>query len=164
MLKILAIPLLLTFVFFSAARSISDAQPLQTATKTDLRSPFRLLPGYKLKATPGLEGGEYATISMEGGASMEFARGEYRANAIDTIKKDQSLWREEQTIGENHFVCIYTRSHELVVTVFANRQPPADIRARIHSEKDMADVLLMVTTFDPQHGYSVDSPAVAPQQ
>jgi hypothetical protein len=129
-----------------------------TAQRNDSRSAFRLLPGYNVKVTAGPEGGGSGTIWKEGGPSIGFEMGGYRANAIDSVAKEQLLWREEQTIEGNRFICVYTRSDELVIAVLGSH--PADFRAKIRNPKELAEVLLTVLTFEPEHGYPVAPSAI----
>lgn len=121
-------------------------------------SPVRLLPGYKIKAISGFEGGLAGTIWKEDGPRIEFDVRSRTASAIDSVAKEQILWREEQSIGENQFVLVYTRSDELVIAVFGNIT--ADFHAKIRNPRDLAEVLLIVLTFEPFHGYPVDPSVV----
>jgi hypothetical protein len=57
-------------------------------------------------------------------------------------------------VGENNFVCVYTRSDELVVRV--SGRYIANFHAKIQSQKDLAEVLLTILTLDPGHGYPTD--------
>jgi hypothetical protein len=71
-----------------------------------------------------------------------------------SLTKEQSLWREEQTVKGNRFVLVYTKSNDVVIEVFGNA--PANFRAKIRNHKDLAEVLLTVFTIDLGDGYPAD--------
>ena len=145
---------LLSLVFAATFMPLSSqAQPGPTKWK-DNRIPFRLLPGYKITGYAGWEGDAHGKIWRDNGPTIEYGIDIYGGNAVDSIPKEQQLWREEQWVGVNHFVCVYTRSDELVVTV--SERAIANFRAKIQSQKDLTEVLLTILTLEPEHGYAVD--------
>jgi hypothetical protein len=150
--------MLILVLFIIVCYGVSTQIHAQEARHSDTRVPLRLLPGYKFKSGPVLEGGSFGAISKVDGPTIDFEVNPYATVAVDSIPKNQLLWREEQFVGKNHFVCVYTRADEIVITVPGPYL--ANFRAKIHSQKDLADVLLMVLTFDPTNGYPIDPSAI----
>jgi hypothetical protein len=126
----------------------------QKSVKPLNRIPFRLLPGYKIKISPGSEDGFFGTISSANGLAIAFDFNGYGAAQTDSVPKDQISWQEEQTVGKNRFIFIYTRSDELVISCFG--PSPANFRAKIRNPKDITEVLLIVVTVEPTPVYPVD--------
>jgi len=116
------------------------------------RSVVPLLAGYKIKVMSGIDsaGGR---ISKDRGLSIEFSIGYYVGNAADSIERKQISWRIEQTVNEQKLVCVLTKASELVVTFPAFR---ANFRAKVRSRQDVAEMLLMVSLFDPHKGYPAE--------
>jgi hypothetical protein len=73
---------------------------------------------------------------------------------VDAIEMNQIAWRLRQTLNGRSFDCIYTKSDEFVIT--SPNAPPANLRAKIRSRQDLAEMLLLALSFDPNHGYPVD--------
>jgi len=153
----------LSFVISALAPPSFKAQSGPMRWK-DNHVPVRLLPGYKITGYAGFEGDIHGKIWKDGGPTIEYSLVDlYAGDTAGTIPKDQQLWREEQTVGPNHFVCVYTRSNELVVTF--SQRAIANFRAKIRDHKDLAEVLLIVLTLDVQNGYELDpSMIIDPQK
>jgi hypothetical protein len=55
---------------------------------------------------------------------------------------------------------VYTKEQEIVISFTDNKgSHPANFRAFVHGERDVAEVLLMVLTFDDVHVYPGNSGA-----
>jgi hypothetical protein len=131
-----------------------------TSQTKETMSAVRLLPGYKIQSVPGIEGGLGGTIWKESGPKIEFVLfGMYFENPVRAAKPEDVLWKEEQVLNGYPSACVYTKSKELIVS-FPTKF--SFFRAKVESPKDLTEVLLMVTTFDVEHGYSVDPAMVVP--
>jgi hypothetical protein len=119
------------------------------------RSIFQLLPGYKMTLGSGIEGGAFGTIWKDGGPSIRYSFDVYGGFDVESIPRDQELWREEQTSGINKFVLVYTRSQELVVSMIYPER--GNFQAKIHDRKDLAEVLLTILSTDLHRGYPIDA-------
>jgi hypothetical protein len=151
--QILMLTLALTF-------ATSGAATAQTAK--DARSAFQLLPGYKVTLTGGSDtsGGR---IWKLGGVSIDWNWGQGLGDADAQIGKEQVIWRESQTVNGKEIVCIYSKSKEFLIWLRVGpRDFPTIFRAKIRSQKEMTEMLLMVLSFEPHQGYPVDPSAVVP--
>jgi len=108
-------------------------------------SPLALLPGYKIQISGGIDSSA-GKIWKAGGLTIdvEFCCG--FGNKAESFDKRQVLWREDQTIGGQPVVCVFTKSRELIVS-YSRRS--ANFRAKIRNQKDLSEMLLMVLTYDP---------------
>jgi hypothetical protein len=79
---------------------------------------------------------------------------------VESIPKDQEVWREVQTSGINRFVFVYTRSQELVVSMIY--PTIGGFRVKIHNQKDLADALLTILSTDLSRGYPIDPTKIVP--
>lgn len=134
----------LKFVLAAICLSIlvpgTRADKLQTGSMT-------LLPGYRIEMASHATDSFGGKISKEGGFTI------YYDNLVNagTHTEDPSLvkktrWRKEQTVDGHKMVVLLTRDNELVVS-FPDWQ--ANFFANVHSEQELADVLLMVVTYRP---------------
>ena len=121
------------------------------------RSPVVLLPGYRVDIRKAIDS-EWRIIWKAEGLKLDFGQGGYREDETKTLKKQQILWTQEQTLNKHKAQLVYTSSHKLIVS-FPNLN--AVFTAQIHSQRDLADMLLMVATFD-KDWYPIDSTLVAP--
>lgn len=137
----------------------TGARKQQIAT----RSPFRLLPGYRLQLTPGLEGGYGVRIWKEPGLSIVGGIGCCFAAEPNSIGRDHLRWQEEQEMNGRKVTLAYTKSHDLVITLTDNKTSyPANFTAHVRDEHDVADTLLMVLTYEPTAGYPVEPGSIVP--
>ena len=118
------------------------------------RSPFLLLPNYKLDVKGGFEGNYHGTISKPAGLSIEYEVDIDAPRAADAIEPNQIGWRLSQTLKDRSFDCVYTKSDEFVIT--SPSAPTANFRAKIRTHQDLAEMLFTVLTFEPQRGYPID--------
>jgi|SRR5215475_14792342 len=109
------------------------------------RSPIVLLPKYKLEISKGVDTTGMA-IWREGGFSIRYVQGMYIESDTDIIRrtKDEILWTQEQLVNKQKLVLTCTKSHGLFASFPALH---ASFSAKIHSQQDIADMLLMVVTF-----------------
>ena len=124
--------------------------------------PIQLLPGYKVEGRPGGIDTASARFFKDDGFSFQFSLGVHLENRANSIGNDQIEWREKQTINGRHLTCVYTKSGELVASF--GDLPVTNFSAKIHTQQELAEMLLMVLTFEPQHGYPIDPSAVVPPQ
>lgn len=155
-MKKLIVPLISLCVLLVPRSSMMQetaARKQQIAT----RSPVRLLPGYKLEVTYGLEGGYGVRIWKDSGLSISGSIGCCFAAEANSIEKDQLRWREEQEINERRTTLAYTKDYDLVITFTDNKNSyPANFTAHVRDEHDVAETLLMVLTYEPTAGYPVE--------
>jgi hypothetical protein len=123
---------------------------LTTASATgqvDLKRPFvTLLPGYQYHAAQGIDS-RTGVIWKERGVRLSFDIGDMAGVYTDCDwcgwTKGET-WRKEQTIGDQKVIYVFTKSKRLVVSF---PEVHANFYATIRTESDMADVLLMLSTF-----------------
>jgi hypothetical protein len=113
---------------------------------------LKLLPPYRLELRTGFEANENGRIWADKQLQIDFAVGMYFGSDADRVNPKEVLWRREQLINGKTMICVFTTSHELVVS-FPRDQ--ANFRAKIQNEQALADMLLMVATYNPE-GYPVD--------
>jgi hypothetical protein len=150
-----------SLLLFSLSFVISALAPLSLKAQTgpvhwkDNRVPFPLLPGYRITGSAGVEGDLHGKIWRDDGTTIRYDIDLDAADDAGSMPKEPQLWRQSQTVGENNFVCVYTRSDELVVRV--SGRYIANCHAKIQSQKDLAELLLTILTLDPGHGYPTDT-------
>jgi hypothetical protein len=153
MLRRFLLVLSLSFVIGALAPLSLKAQTGPVHWK-DNRVPFRLLPGYRITGSAGFEGDLHGEIWRDNGPTIRYDIDMAAADDAGSIPKEQQLWSQSQTVGGNKFICVYTRSEELVVRV--SGRYIANFHAKIRDEKALAEVLLTILTLDPAPGYVVD--------
>jgi hypothetical protein len=118
----------------------SVAQPVPVET------PFhvRLLPGYQLKAGRSLDS-ITGTITKHGGLRINFDLAGVCTDCKTCGWTDGELWRKKQLINGQEAVFVFTKSRRLVVSF---PESHANFYATIPNESDMADMLLMLSTFE----------------
>lgn len=116
-------------------------------------SPVRLLPGYKVQLTTGADavGG---IIWKDGGMKIDFGMGLHVGVASDLVDKSDVVWREEQVVNGAQVICVYTKSHDFIVSF---PRLTTNFQGKIRSQRDLAEMLIMVLTFEPTRGYPVES-------
>jgi hypothetical protein len=132
---------------------------MELKQKSEALSPVQLLPGYKLQIVPGVEGSG-GTIWKRGGPTIGFNLPQCCfGNIADSIESTSVLWRQEQIINGQKVICVFTKSHELVITF---PKSLSNFQANVRNQQELAEILLMVLTYDPYKGYQVDPSAVEP--
>ncbi|HWZ96563.1 MAG TPA: hypothetical protein VN025_02265 [Candidatus Dormibacteraeota bacterium] len=134
-----------------------SSQENRNANSIPPRSPVVLLQGYKLDVGKAIDS-EWRVIWKAGGLRLDFGQGGYFEDETKRIKKADILWTQEQTIDKQRVRFVYTKSHELMAT-FPTLN--ARFKAHIHNQQELADMLLMVVTFN-NDWYPVDAASIAP--
>ena len=103
------------------------------------------MPGYHHRTGQAIDV-VVGTISKEGGLKIDYDMGEMNATQCPPFCGGTSdeLWRKRQVINGQTMVCVYTKKKMLVVTFLESH---ANFYATIKSEDQMADMLLMLVTF-----------------
>lgn len=127
----------------------------------------KLLEGYKYK-----RGGTIDTINgviyKEGGLSIEFESGISEGYAANPKDKDKYIWYREQVLNGHKVMVALTKSgggtvweperprgprpRKILMVTFPGRFGPdnaANFYAEVLNEQEIADMLLMVLTFNP---------------
>jgi hypothetical protein len=155
-MKKFIVPVLSLFVLFVPHSSLTQENGAKNQD-TAKRSPVRLLPGYRLEITPGIEAGYGVRIWKEGGLSIFGSNGCCFAAEAKSIGKDQLEWQEEQEMNGRHVTLAYTKRQDLVIAFTDNKTSyPANFTAHVRDEHDVAETLLMVLTYGPTAGYPVE--------
>jgi hypothetical protein len=117
-------------------------------TRADDRVPgsIKLLPGYQHKVGRGIDS-EVGTISKPGGAIITFdIAGDAGVATNDKSLPKRTLWRAEQIVNGEKAVVVFTKSKVLIISFPAEQ---ANFSATIRNSREMADVLLMILTYEP---------------
>jgi hypothetical protein len=128
---------------------VARAQVPDRASSGANRSPVRLLPGYKIQLLSAIDslGG---TIWKDRGLRITFDIGGHFGVEADSIDKNDIVWREEQVVSGQQLICVYTKAHHLVVSF---PQLNSNFESKVRSERDVAEMLLMVSTYDQKFPY-----------
>ena len=107
---------------------------------------IKLLPGYHHEIRQGIDS-FVGIISKPGGLEIQYDIGEmagnYAACATCGWTKGE-LWRKVQVVNGQRMVCVFTKEKRLVVSF---PQSHANFYATIHGGDELADMLLMMATF-----------------
>ncbi len=120
-------------------------------------SPVQLLAGYTLRVTPGIDTWAGA-ISKDGGMKIGIYQGLHVGIEAESVDKKDVAWREEQIVNGQQVICVYTKSSDLIVSF---PRLIVNFQGHIRNRQDLADMLLMVLTYDTTHGYPVPPGTVA---
>jgi hypothetical protein len=152
-LFIWGLPFLLTVVSLMAI-----AQSRDTAKSPPARSPVHLLSGYKIQIGSGTDtwGG---IIWKVDGLKVKFDSGLHVGVATDLVDKKDVAWREEQVVNGQQVICVYMTSNDLIVSF---PRLVTNFQGHVQRQQDLAEMLLMILTFEPTHGYGVESGAIVP--
>jgi hypothetical protein len=165
-MKILIVPLL-SLLVLSLPQSSMTQHGGSNKLQATVRSPVRLLPGYKIEFASGVEGGYGVHIWKEAGLNIFGSFGCCFGAKANSVGKDRLGWEEKQEMNGRHVTLAYTKGQDLVVTFTEdNGSYPVNFTAHIRDEHDVAETLLMVLTYEPTHGYPVPPQEIvqAPQQ
>jgi len=132
---------------------------------------MKLLDGYSIKRETALDVDAW-TIEKDGGPSIHFEAGTSEGSLVNTKDRSQYAWTRTQVINNYKVVFAMVKpglktvweqengrglppGNILLVTFFLDRSHPdhtANFTAKVGDEEELADVLLMVMTFDPSKG------------
>jgi hypothetical protein len=103
---------------------------------------MKLLPGYEHTKRRGIDT-EVGRIAKKDGLTIEYDIGGLAGNYAKNAAKNKPLWSRQQTVGKQKFDVCLDKERTLYVTVdgFAN------FYAKVKSDEDIADVLLMALTY-----------------
>ena len=108
---------------------------------------IKLLPGYHHRVTQGVDS-RTGLIWKEGGAQIRYDIGEMAGSYTECSwcgwTKDE-LWRKKQVLNGKEVVCVFTKKRRLIVSFPDER---ANFYATIRTQAELADMLLMIFTFD----------------
>jgi len=141
-----------TSVFVKVKNRACKPEPV--SGKRELRSPFNLLPGYKMKYGSDFEGRGYGDIWKGGGPSIHFVLGGHFASDVEGVPAEKIAWREELTWAGSHFQFVYTKEQKLVATVGGRSN--GNFEAKIGNEQQLAEVLMTILSLDEVRGYPTD--------
>jgi hypothetical protein len=144
---------ILTIAFFLFAVSPNTTAQSQDRKKCEsAKSVLHLLPGYKVDVFWGIDSWS-AKISKEGSITIELFQGLHVGVDADAVDKKDVAWREEQVVNGQQVICVYTKSNDLVVSI---PQLAVNFRGHTRNQQDLTEMLLMVLTYEPTHGYPVE--------
>jgi hypothetical protein len=141
-------PVVLVAIFLSMAGPFSG----QTAPRV-VKSPVHLLPGYRLHEQPNNIDVYGATISRNDGVTLSFTAYGHTGILANMVEPSDLEWREEQVVNGEQMVCAYTKSHKLIASF---PRMNANFEADIRNDRDIAQALLMILTYDGTHAYPAD--------
>ena len=113
------------------------------ATKADLPGSIQLLPGYTHKKEQGFDT-SIGKIYKVRGITISYDIGGLAGRRIDPEEKSDYAWYKEQTINNQTVRIAMSRDRELTVTFVKDS---ANFWARVRTNEDITDVLLMVLTY-----------------
>lgn len=128
---------------------------------------LKLLEGYKYRRSATIDTVN-GFIYKEGGLNIEFESGISEGYAVNSKDKNKYIWYREQIIKGNKVMVALAkpgvgtvwkpdkprklRSRQILMVTFPGRFGPddaANFYAEVQNEQEIADMLLMVLTFDP---------------
>jgi hypothetical protein len=146
------------FILFLGSAIIADDPPYGN---------IKLLDGYKYKRSQTFDTIN-GLIYREGGLSIEFESGISEGYAVDPKEQRKYIWFREQKINGHRVFLALTESgvgtnwepdkprgpkpRRILMITFPGKFSPLDAAnfyAEVLDEKEIADTLLMVLTFDP---------------
>jgi hypothetical protein len=104
---------------------------------------MKLLPGYEHTKRRGIDT-DVGKITKKDGLTIEYDIGGLAGNYAKNAAKGKPLWYKQQTVGKQKFDVCLSKERTLYVTAdgFAN------FYAKVKTDEDIADVLLMALTYD----------------
>jgi hypothetical protein len=131
---------------------------------------IKLLPGYRIKSEPGLDVVAWK-IEKPGGLIIHFEAGMSEGLAVNQEDKDKYAWYREQTVNGRRVLLALIRpglktdpdldkernlppGNILIVTypLSGHKDHAANFIGKVANSEEVADMLLMVLTFDPDKG------------
>lgn len=146
------LPILLIAFFLLSGPFTTTAQNQDRAKHAAALLPVQLLSGYQVRIASGIDAWN-GTIWKDGGVKIEFDHGSHVGVAADLVEKSDVVWREEQVVNGHQMICVYTKSNHLIVSI---PKRIVNFEASIRNHQDLTEMLLMVLTYEPTHGYPVE--------
>ena len=117
------------------------------ATETTDSPPgaIKLLPDYTHQTQQGIDT-RMGKIFKKGGLTIQYDIGFFAGNYAGSQQKNQRRWYKEQIINGQTVQLVRTKDRTLCVTFVEHS---ANFYAKVKTEEDIADVLLMVLTYTP---------------
>jgi hypothetical protein len=144
---------ILTIAFFVFAVSANTTVQNQNRNKCEAKIfPLQLLPGYKVQEGWGIDGWQ-AEVRKDGGVNVELYQGLHNGVDAYSVDKKEVSWKDEQVVNGQQVICVYTKSNDLVVSI---PHLAVNFRGHIRNQQDLTEMLLMVLTYEPTHGYPVE--------
>ncbi|HUQ32208.1 MAG TPA: hypothetical protein VM095_08805 [Pyrinomonadaceae bacterium] len=117
-----------------------------TITQKDLPpGGIKLLPGYQHKTLQGFDTW-VGKIWKEGGLEIKYDIGFLAGDYADPKHRENFLWYKEQLIEGRRVHCALYKSNSLVVSF---PDSSANFTAKVNSQEDIAEMLLMILTYRP---------------
>jgi len=136
-----------TLIFFAFLIVLGPTRVGTAQTEsTPIPGSIKLLPGYHYQKEQGIDS-LVGKIWKKGGLEIDHDIGALAGNYADCKScgwTDGELWRRKQTVNGQESIIVFTKSRRLIV-VFPESK--ANFYATISTEEDMADMLLMLCTF-----------------
>jgi hypothetical protein len=126
--------LFLPFASF-AARAQADPPP----------GNIKLLPGYQHQTLQGIDT-RVGKIWKPGGIEIKYDIGHLAGDYANPKNRDEYQWYREQVVGGHTVHCALDKGNTLVVS-FPDTE--SNFMATVKSQADVADMLLMVLTYQP---------------
>ncbi len=126
-----------TFLFYGVGIGFAQGQDKPPGS-------IKLLPGYSHQALRGIDT-RVGKISRKDGLTIQYDIGTLAGNYAEA-RKDEAVWFKVQVLNGQTVHVAFTNDKTLYVT-FTNG--PANFYATVKTEEDLADVLLMLSTYTP---------------
>ena len=139
---------LTTLLMLVAIGCQASAKGSVTEQQNGNQSPVHLLPGFKWTLIPGIDSGG-GTISNNDGLKIEVGLCCGFAIEADEVSKNMVLWHDEQIVNGERVLLVFTKSKELIISFPISTARAINFRAKIRSQKELAEMLLMVLTYQP---------------
>jgi hypothetical protein len=106
---------------------------------------INLLDGYQHKAEAA-EDSAAGKIWKEGGITIHYDIGRLAGQYVDPARRSDYAWFREQQVNGHKVYSARTKDGQVLVTFAGDK--PANFHADCRSQDDVADMLLMVLTYD----------------
>jgi hypothetical protein len=107
---------------------------------------IKLLPGYQHKRLQGIDT-RVGRIWKDGGLDIKYDIGFLAGDYADPKNMKEYTWFKQQSIGGHLVHCALDKSNTLVVSF---PDSSANFMAAVKSQGDVADMLLMILTYQPE--------------
>lgn len=143
-ISVAAVAMLFLAVFSTGIAQNQGRKPGEATT-----FPVRLLPGYRVGVASDIDSWG-AKIWKDGGVTIQLYAGRHIGIDADSIDEKDVDWRAEQVLNTQRVICVYTKSNDLIVSI---PRLAVNFRGHIQNPHELSEMLLMVLTYEPNHGY-----------